>query len=144
MTDFAVLQKRVGEINIANGWREAGLALPGTRERFHQDIVELALIDTEVAEAIEEIRNGAPDKYYSGGYISDFIDGVEYPIVDDDEALDADGAPRKPEGIRSELADVVIRAMDMADKRGWDLCSDIEEKLAYNSTRGYRHGGKTA
>jgi len=144
MTDFRELQKRVGEINIANGWREGGLEEAGTKARAYQDIVELALIDTEIAEAIEEIRNGSPEKYYSGGYISDVIDGVEWPLVSDDSPVDADDDPRKPEGIRSELADAVIRAMDMADKRDWDLLGDIEEKLGYNATRGYRHGGKKA
>jgi hypothetical protein len=144
MTDFRALQKRVGEINVANGWREGGLAVVGTRERVHQDIVELALVDTEVAEAIEEVRNGTAEKYYTGGYVSDFIDGVEYPLIENSSPIDYDGKLRKPEGIRSELADAVIRLMDMADKRGWDLDADIEEKLDYNETRGYRHGGKAA
>ena len=50
----------------------------------------------------------------------------------------------KPEGVPSELADIVIRALAAADAWGIDLQSAIEEKLAYNQTRGYRHGGKTA
>jgi NTP pyrophosphatase (non-canonical NTP hydrolase) len=52
--------------------------------------------------------------------------------------------PPKPEGVPSELADVVIRALDAADAWGIDLGAVIEEKLAYNATRGHRHGGKTA
>lgn len=144
MADFAALQKRVGEINIANGWREGGLAEPGTRERVHQDIVELALVDTEIAEGIEEVRNGKPDLYFTGGNtVLMGGDGESY-IVPDDFWLDLDGKPRKPEGIRSEVADAVIRLMDMADKRGWPLEEDIALKLGYNETRGYRHGGKTA
>lgn len=144
MTEFSELQAATGRINIANGWRESALADPGTKERAHQDIVELALIITEASEGIEEVRDGKPDLYFTGGYDSDFIDGIEHPLVGDDSPIDANGKLRKPEGVRSELADIVIRAMDLADKRGWDLNGDIELKLDYNKTRGYRHGGKTA
>lgn len=137
MTDFTALQKRVGVINVANGWREGGLAEPGTRERVHQDIVELALIDTEAAEGIEEVRNAKPYIYYTSPSFPD----REFSAT---ETLGFRDATFKPEGLRSELADIVIRAMDMADKREWDLEGDIIEKLEYNETRGYRHGGKTA
>ena len=133
MTDFAELQTMTSAINVANGWRESGLAEPGSKERTHQDIVELALISTEVSEGIEEVRNSKPDLYYHDKY------GNETSDEDD-----PDGNPNKPEGLRAELADVVIRAMDMADKRGWNLGADIRTKLYYNATRGYRHGGKTA
>ena len=116
MTTVAALQERIGQINIANGWRE------GDMTTADKQIVMLALIGTEVAEAIEEIRAGrhVTDRYFS----------------DEDS--------RKPEGVPSELADVVIRALDCADAWGIDLENVIEEKLAYNETRGYRHGGKVA
>ena len=48
----------------------------------------------------------------------------------------------KPEGVPSELADIVIRALDFADLHDIDLGAAIEGKLAYNVTRGHRHGGK--
>lgn len=132
------LQRLTGETNIANGWRESALAEPGTKERVHQDIVELALIITEASEAIEEIRGGKPDLYYSSK-----VNGkVEEYYADEVEAFE--GLLFKPEGVRSEVADVVIRALDFADKRGFDLYSDVAEKLAFNVTRGYRHGGKKA
>jgi len=75
------------------------------------------LIVSEVAEATEAVRNGV------------------HPMTIDSET-------GKPEGERSELADVVIRIMDYFEHRGWDLEADIELKHAFNTTRPYRHGGK--
>lgn len=48
----------------------------------------------------------------------------------------------KPEGVASELADVVIRVADMAECHNINLEKAVLEKLAYNRTRPYRHGGK--
>lgn len=48
----------------------------------------------------------------------------------------------KPEGVPSELADVVIRIADMCGVYGINLESAIGEKLAYNETRPHRHGKK--
>ncbi len=43
-------------------------------------------------------------------------------------------------GAEAELADVVIRLMDMAQGRGWDIPRALVEKLAFNRTRERRHG----
>lgn len=115
------LQRRVGEVNIANGWRTPAGDDRAGRDLVNAQITRLALITTEVSEAIEEIRNGHA------------VDETYYP----------DNKP-KPEGVPSELADIVIRALDAADAWGIDLEAMIVEKINYNSTRGHRHGGKTA
>ena len=47
-----------------------------------------------------------------------------------------------PEGIPAEIADVVIRIMDMCDHYGIDLAAAIEEKHEFNKTRPYLHGKK--
>ena len=50
--------------------------------------------------------------------------------------------PGKPEGIPTELADVIIRILNFAVVYDIDIASAIIEKMAYNKTRPYRHGGK--
>jgi NTP pyrophosphatase (non-canonical NTP hydrolase) len=49
----------------------------------------------------------------------------------------------KPEGVGSELADVLIRLLGMADDYGIDMDEEYERKMAYNRTRPYQHGGRT-
>jgi len=80
----------------------------------------LCLVHSEVSEALEAYRD--PDREIC----------VEYEV---------DG---KPEGVPSELADVVIRVADVAGLLGIDLEGAIRRKLAYNKTRPQRHGGKRA
>jgi NTP pyrophosphatase (non-canonical NTP hydrolase) len=48
----------------------------------------------------------------------------------------------KLEGVGCELADVLIRLVDMANAYGIDLEAEYNRKMAYNRTRAYRHGGK--
>lgn len=48
----------------------------------------------------------------------------------------------KPEGIPSELADVVIRCCHYAGANGIDLAGSVREKQAYNATRPFKHGNK--
>ena len=57
------------------------------------------------------------------------------------EALEAD-RNRDDQGFAEELADVVIRVMDLAEARGIDLEREIQDKMAWNIHRPYRHGNK--
>jgi NTP pyrophosphatase (non-canonical NTP hydrolase) len=47
-----------------------------------------------------------------------------------------------PSGIPSELADILIRVMDICGLYGIDIDRAVKDKLQYNESRGYRHGGK--
>ena len=113
------LQDRIGLTNEKNGWHDYYLSLPDKTSEAARDhvIAKLALITSEVSEALEELRDGNDVRqvYYNG---------------------------TKPEGFPTELADVVIRAYDLAHMVGIDLDSEIERKLVYNATRGHMHGGK--
>jgi hypothetical protein len=48
----------------------------------------------------------------------------------------------KPEGIPSELADIIIRVLDICGYHKIDIAAAIADKMAFNDTRDYRHGGK--
>jgi NTP pyrophosphatase (non-canonical NTP hydrolase) len=77
----------------------------------------IALVHSEASEALEEYRKHGHFEEYTDRYAVD-----------------------KPQGIPSELADIVIRVADMCGVYGIDLQGAIERKLAYNATRPYRHG----
>lgn len=140
---LARIAKASREASNAKGFGEEGdriraeAAVPETDPRHDAAQATLAayygnrlmLIVGEVAEAHEEIRAGHPvtHLYYSG-------DPAEHPVYGP--------IPGKPEGVPSEIADIVIRAFDFAEEAGIDLAHVIEEKLAYNATRPHKHGGK--
>ena len=130
------LQERCGLAAEAKGFHDdrpkpmrAGSTLAGIAERNQQlanwQGNKLMLIVSEVAEAQDELRKGhaADETYYPTKRIHEF-------------------GTHKPEGVPSELADVVIRVLDFCHTEGIDLQSIIEEKLAYNATRERLHGKK--
>jgi len=125
MTTISELQKRCGEAAAAKGFHEDrpldGRIEPNRLRDWQGN--KLMLIVSEVAEAQDELRKGnsAYHTYYPGN---------------------REDLPWKPEGVPSELADVVIRVLDFCYTEGIDLEAIIEEKLAYNATREYKHGKK--
>lgn len=46
--------------------------------------------------------------------------------------------------LEEELADIIIRAMDVAGRLKVDIGKAVVNKHAYNKSREYRHGGKAA
>lgn len=121
------LMETVAEINTANGWREFDndatyMGLPpeiAKLLRVNTKLARHALIHSEVSELLEYARmpDGSPD------VMSDHID---------------------MSGEAEECADTVIRVADYADIHNIDLAEAINLKLAYNRTRGYKHGNKRA
>jgi NTP pyrophosphatase (non-canonical NTP hydrolase) len=50
----------------------------------------------------------------------------------------------KPEGVGPELADVIIRVLDICGLYGLDIDRLVHEKMEFNARRPWRHGGKLA
>lgn len=129
---------------VNHGWWENPPSMPEL----------LMLIITEAAEAMEEYRNGKDPKeiYYSGKKTfqsevdtnGSVIYSVTSNLKDHEINVPSIGVIKasKPEGIPSELADIVIRVSDICGRYGIDLEAAIKEKMEYNKNRPYKHGGK--
>lgn len=106
--DIKQIQKEIHQNAVEHGWWE--------EERNFGELI--ALVHSELSEALEEVRKG---KDYTYTYYRE------------------DG---KPEGVPSELADVIIRVMDMCEHFDIDLEEIIQIKHEYNKKRPYKHGKK--
>lgn len=128
--DFVRAFKGVAEeahrVGVAKGWwpcdgrqtTDAGPAIAGGRrtgiECGRNDGELIALIHSELSEALEALRHGDPP---------------------DDKVPEFRGA-------ETEMADAIIRIMDMGVARGWRIAEALVAKMAFNETRPHRHGGK--
>lgn len=139
------VQRLIGHANAKKGFHEEGDALRAAPLGTHDAALrtyygeKLLLIVSEVTEAHDELRagRGVTETYYL------YEDGSDaQPNGTRPASIDPLGRPRKPEGVPSELADVVVRCFDLAAEAGIDLAGIIDEKLRYNATRPFKHGKK--
>ena len=119
MKTLREMAAEVAENNKAKGWYD--------EERSFGDLI--ALLHSEVSEMLEAFRDwGLRD--VSVEQCPDDIEVTPTHLC-------------KPQGVGSEAADVLIRLLDMCSRYDIDLEFEYERKLAYNTTRPYRHGGRT-
>lgn len=115
----------------------------------------IALIHSELSEALESFRNKEPLLWYKkevettpGKFAAvKFANtSADFEVTESGELMLGRGRAvtitMKPEGVASELADVLIRIGHLAGALGADLELAVEEKMQYNATRPRRHGGK--
>ncbi len=118
---------------VDHGWWEKYDKAPN---KWVPEVVssKICLMHSELSEALEEVRKrrdmGIKPYFSQGDQIIEVVS----------EGLRV-GA--KPEGMAAELADAVIRILDLAAWLNLDIAQAIEWKMAYNNGRAYKHGGKT-
>ena len=116
--DFKKLQEVCHKMAIEKGfWVPTG-KLEEVRYRNESEL--LMLVVSELGEACEALRK---DNRQPG-----HVDGV--------------GKEWFKDTFEDEIADAVIRLLDMSEALGIDLEWQIEQKLKYNKTRPNKHGKK--
>jgi len=117
------LQESVYQQNLAAGWwTDLNTGKVKEKGNITEILAKLALVHSEVSEALEGARKGLMD----------------------------DKLPNRPM-IEVELADAIIRILDLCGHEGLDLAGAIQDKLLYNAHRSdhkmenrLKDGGKKA
>jgi len=112
-SSFTEVQKVIHQIAKDKGWWDDRTELFKTDNEIVIAAV-LALIHSEISEALESVRHGFPQSDQMKGY----------------------------DNFEIELADVIIRVMDLAEWMNIDLGSALVAKVKFNSNREHKHGGK--
>lgn len=123
------IKREIHKNAVAHGWWD--------KEKSFPEII--ALIHSELSEALEEDRERRPHIYFVVERKQ--ADGKIIPEMRTDWG-DGSFDGQKPEGVGIELADAIIRILDYCEHAGIDIDAAIRMKHEYNKTRPYMHGGK--
>ena len=108
---FDAFQDECFEISADHGFHDDDEAM----SLEEKGAIRLALIHSEVSEALAELRKTG-DEWEPSEHDLDGVNALE-----------------------EELADIIIRVADMAATLGLDLSNAIVEKMEYNRSRPYKH-----
>ncbi len=122
-TDLNTLAEACYDNSVSKGfWDHIPTNIDGCREMTtDQVLAKISLVHSELSEAVECVR----ERNFNAREIN---------------YRESDG---KPEGFSIEIADAVIRCMDLCEALGVDLAYAIRRKMEYNASRPHMHG-KTA
>jgi NTP pyrophosphatase (non-canonical NTP hydrolase) len=110
---------------VEHGWWDGGEG-----QTFGEKV---ALMHSELSEALEAYRNSEPDLHYRyPGYAPSRYE----------TRPEIKGELGKPEGVAAEFADTIIRIMDYCGYTGIPLAEALIRKARFNETRPHKHGGK--
>jgi NTP pyrophosphatase (non-canonical NTP hydrolase) len=144
MFDFRQAQHEAHENSKAHGFYDdeeiiARSLSPDSYMAIRRRLIlaRLAMIASEVGEAVDAVR--ASD-------VNSIVFTVTVPVTDwippsnDPDFTAIHTRDLHGTALGSELADIVIRTMDLATYMRIDLTSEIQAKMAKNSLREHRHG----
>jgi NTP pyrophosphatase (non-canonical NTP hydrolase) len=120
VTTLKQYMAEIREINTEKGWR--------TGTNTFGDYIALA--HSELSEALEAYRDHRLEDATLKMCMSRWQHATPNHIC-------------KPEGVGSEMADALIRILDMCDIYGIDIEAEMRRKQEYARTRPYQHGGRT-
>ena len=102
----------------------------------------LCLIHSEVSEALEADRKNHYTNLKEDWYIKRLADPNYGASFNGNESFKNEFEKSVKNTFEDELADVMIRVMDLAAFKGIDLESHIKAKMRYNAMREHKHGKK--
>ena len=125
--------KEIYENAKEHGWYDEPVELPEA----------IALIHSELSEALAEYRMKRPDIYYECKGSGEPCSKDRGLMCADDDICQEKGLKGDaPEGVAIELADAIMRILSYCGYAGIDIEKAISIKHKYNRKRPYRHGGK--